>query len=269
MRFSLSALAAISGALAVFGAASVPANAVAYVETYETPPPGTGFAAILESPNGLAYDWYAARAFPRLAPYPITVLGHGDEAFYWCNNVMCPAPAFGLPGGVYSSNTTNYLFNGYGSGYENWELGINFTAGPTIVHSIDFGLANGSNAPSRTVNVIGYLAGDMVWNRGRSITGNVTLGLPAVAVDRIEIVRGQNDEPLFSWVPSGWYTLDNLTYEIPGAPTGTYVWKQYGLSELGDMNGAVPEPATWLSMILGFGLIGASARLRRRRAALG
>lgn len=34
-------------------------------------------------------------------------------------------------------------------------------------------------------------------------------------------------------------------------------------------SGAIPEPATWLMMILGFGAIGATLRHRRRRPALG
>jgi hypothetical protein len=32
---------------------------------------------------------------------------------------------------------------------------------------------------------------------------------------------------------------------------------------------AVPEPAVWLQLILGFGVIGSAVRYRRRRAVLG
>jgi len=68
-----------------------------YTETYETAPGGTGYAALLESPNGLIYDWYYQRANTRLAPYPVTVLPPGDEGFYWGNNSMWPSPQCGEP----------------------------------------------------------------------------------------------------------------------------------------------------------------------------
>jgi hypothetical protein len=46
--------------------------------------------------------------------------------------------------------------------------------------------------------------------------------------------------------------IDNLTFTISNINVGA----------------AVPEPATWLSMILGFGLIGSAARRRTARAAI-
>ena len=36
--------------------------------------------------------------------------------------------------------------------------------------------------------------------------------------------------------------------------------------DLGGLHASVPEPAAWATMILGFGLVGAAARGRRRRA---
>lgn len=242
------------------------ARAVVYVEDFETHPGGTGYAYIRNSPNGLSYDFYPARAFPRLAGFPITVLGTGDEGFGWGNNTFLPAPKYGLPGGVYSSNPTNYLFNAYGTGYDPWDLGINFTAGPTVLHSLDFGLANGSNAPTHGVTVNGFLGGVQIWSASTGVGGNVTLATPGAAVDRIEIVRAHNTEPLFSQFPLGWYTLDNLSYEIAGDPTGGYAWTYYTEEEfLAPFSAPVPEPGAYALMILGFGALG--GLLRRRRAA--
>lgn len=54
---------------------------------------------------------------------------------------------------------------------------------------------------------------------------------------------------------------------ISGNPTNTG-WGQLKQLRLGDVQGAVPEPATWAMMIVGFGAIGASMR-RRRKADMG
>ncbi|MBS0488498.1 MAG: PEPxxWA-CTERM sorting domain-containing protein, partial [Proteobacteria bacterium] len=40
-----------------------------------------------------------------------------------------------------------------------------------------------------------------------------------------------------------------------------YTWAQFSLS-------AVPEPATWAMMIIGFGVVGSTVRASRRRTAL-
>lgn len=60
---------------------------------------------------------------------------------------------------------------------------------------------------------------------------------------------------------------------------GFNLWPRYGAGVTGNdqisdfapnnalltVNGVVPEPATWMTMLLGFGLVGAAIRFRRRR----
>jgi hypothetical protein len=246
------------------------AQAVQYTENYETSPGGTGYAALLGSPNGLVYDTYDARALSRLAGYPITVIGSGDENFYWGNNTIMPKPLYGEPGVSYcDDNSTGYLFNGYGTGYgstgkgNNYVLGIDFTNGPTTVYSVDIGYASGSNAPTHSVNVIGLNGGAVVWTTpgGVSYGSLTTVDLPVAAVDRIEIVRTGNTTALFSSFPSAWYTLDNLTYDIAAAPTGMYSWKYYDATTFGSGT-PVPEPSAVL--LMGIGVAGIRYAKRRK-----
>jgi hypothetical protein len=246
------------------------AQAAPYIETYDTAPGGTGYAALLGSPNGLVYDTYDARAFSRLAGYPITVIGSGDENFYWGNNSILPKPLYGEPGVSYcDDNSTGYLFNGYGTGYggtgkgNNYVLGIDFTNGPTTVYSVDIGYASGSNAPTHSVDVIGLNGGVVVWTAPGVVSYGAltTVDLPGASVDRIEIVRTGNTTPLFSGFPLAWYTLDNLTYDITAAPTGTYSWKYYDATTFGG-GGPVPEPSTVL--LMGIGAVGMGYAKRRK-----
>lgn len=64
-------------------------------------------------------------------------------------------------------------------------------------------------------------------------------------------------------------TYNNHTLASLGLATGTYLWT-WGQGATADsltiqVNSAVPEPATWAMMLLGFGLIGGAMRYRRRQ----
>lgn len=210
--------------------------AATYTETYETSPGGTGYAAILASPNGLKYDTYDSRAFRRLASYPVIVVGQGDENFYWGNNGILPLPLYGEPGTSYcDDNPTNYLLNGYGTGYymdsPDFILGINFTNGPTHVYGASIGYASGSNAPTHRIEIFGFNSGVEAWSVGINVSygilANLTIPPTYDPVDRIEIIRNNNITELFGHLPIAWYTIDNLAYEISGEPTGGYEWKYY------------------------------------------
>lgn len=227
-------------------------QAITYVEHYETAPGGTGYAAILRSPNGLAYDFYDDRAFARLAGIPnLTVLPPGDEAFYWGNNEILPSPKYGEDRYKYSDDniSSGYLFNGYGTGSkinpaDPFVLGIDFTNGATTVNSLDITYAGGSNAPTHRVQVIGYNGGLEIWDQQANVIfGTIsTIDLPEDAVDRIEISRDINITPLFNSIPVGWYVMDNLSYEIPSIPSGDYEWNYYTKQEYLDPFSPIPEP---------------------------
>ena len=213
------------------------------------------------SPYGVTYDFYAGRAFIRLAGY--TVLGSGDDCFCWGNNNILPAPAGWShePGTHYcDANTTNYLFNTYGRGNTGWDLGIDF-AYSTTVQSLDFGYASGSNAPTHAVWIDGYLGGALQWSTAPAAVAYgslTTLGTPSAAVDRIEIWRDQNP----AWPRVGWYTLDNLTFDATGE-YGGYDWTTGETCKYASV--MVPEPLTVLGVFAG--LAGLGGYIRRRRQA--
>lgn len=243
------------------------AQSVIYVEDYEVVPPSLGppiYSMIRTSPHGVVYDFFPGRAFPRLAPEPINVLGDGDEGFVWAKsgvNAPAPDPFFGEPGVSYcDDNNTGYLVNGYGTGYQNWTLGMNFSHGPTRVHSLDFGYASGSNAPTTAVRIQGFTDGVQKFEVGAGV-GYGTLshiGLPNFLVDRIEIVRTQNINPFFSRFSLGWYTVDNIAFDVdPNDPFGQYSWT---LTD-GGLIGPVPEPASLIALAAGVAVL-----LRKRRS---
>ena len=204
-----------------------------------------------------------------MAGYPITVIGTGDQACYWGDDSYLPSPRYGLPGPNYSSDSpTGFLFNGYGAGVDPYELNINFTQGATQVDSVDLGSANGSNAPALDVIIKGYDGGTLQYAQTVDLsalianpnTGDVTVGLPGAVVTRLQFGVTVDPNTIFSQFPLGWYALDNLTYEIPGAPSGGYTWQQYTRYDYFGSFGGAPEPSTYLLFMVGVGLVGGLAR---------
>jgi len=65
----------------------------------------------------------------------------------------------------------------------------------------------------------------------------------------------------------GTATFNATTLAALGLTTGTYIFNSSADSltiNVGQIAAAVPEPATWAMMLVGFGMIGATARYRRR-----
>jgi hypothetical protein len=235
------------------------AAAFLYTETYDNIPGGCPSGIIIASPYGVEYDFFAARAFERLLPLGIGVFGNGDEGLYLGNNDFMPNYAY--PGAPYApADDTTYLFNGYGCGYHHgsgtdYILDIYFTHGTTAVQSIDFASVPGSNAPSSSVWVEGYLNGNPVpiWTVSTSVGPDslTTLPLGAAAVDRLVILRSGLEGR------DTWYIMDNLVFDAQGE-YGSYDWvpEPYG-------NGSgTPEPAT-IAMV-GMALVGLAGIVRKR-----
>ena len=249
------------------------ATADMYTEDYEALPPqwmldkkaeGNAWIFLRESPNGLRYDYYIDRAFRKFAPYPVTIIEHGDEGFVW---------EFNDPEDPYcTANPTRYLYNSYGAGEEvhtgnigegqDFVLGINFTNGSTKVYGADFAPPDPGPWPptgefaSSLVEMVGLLNGVEQWSAVVDITQYGALHHLETApdsawVDRIEIRRDLCREPYWQQFPWGWYTMDNLSYEGPTEPFGEYQWTY------------VPAPSALILGSIGLGLAGWLTRRRR------
>lgn len=162
------------------------------------------------------------------------------------------------------ASATSFLFTFSGDG------GVNSASG-----TLNGTLISGTNytATSGTINTFGPVAG-FNQNNGGSLIAN-----PAA--------------PAASNSPSGYFTYDNtllanqnplltsggLLFSVGGQEVnifydaGTYtLYGQNGLSANGSFAltqvpdaPAVPEPATWAMMLMGFGMIGFAARNRRAK----
>jgi hypothetical protein len=73
---------------------------------------------------------------------------------------------------------------------------------------------------------------------------------------------GANGQNFFNLVGINGQSIRNLSI-VSTAPITDV--RQIRLGGVAGVAGAVPEPATWAMMILGFGMVGAGLRLRRRR----
>lgn len=88
-----------------------------------------------------------------------------------------------------------------------------------------------------------------------------------MTIEGLGIISLKGKGPL---VTSWWWTGGANSQKLDGEPlinvNGTY----FNLTTLADKGfgvRAIPEPATWALMILGFGLAGSAVRMRRRRVA--
>ena len=110
------------------------------------------------------------------------------------------------------------------------------------------------------------------------------LGNPSVSFPRASVTFGPNSFPGFSSVPTDTRASFTLTLSDLGLRYTAGGNDFYGYARFAGPNitriafesspntaivagsvAAVPEPATWAMMLVGFGMIGGSARYRRRR----
>jgi hypothetical protein len=169
----------------------------------------------------------------------------------------------------YSAGTGNFPVDAYWWGYAadmfryTGEGDLNWAFGQPAYFSIDGGATAFNGAYFSTGTNYGDSWQASHWKAPIDGDGDFTCGAPFVGVMNPYICGGKedsvtaNDIALFDAI--GWNTnvdaLHNLGYEF----TTGQAYQALG--------GAVPEPLTWSSMMVGFGAIGAVARRRRSKTA--
>lgn len=135
------------------------------------------------------------------------------------------------PGSAYASNGTAALLYGYGN------LVVTATGGGAFtIANFLAGIGEYSAATNATVNYTLTLAS------GGTATGSFGIDrtYQSIALNTAAITSAT-----FTGLADGYVAFDNVTISAG--------------------SGAVPEPATWGLMILGFGMIGGAARSRRHK----
>lgn len=122
--------------------------------------------------------------------------------------------------------------------------------------------ANRASAGSYSIDFTGQVFSFLIGSLDpfNSVTLNFT-GRPAITLTGRQIVTGDTTTP----TATTGLTTGRVTYDLGGVGvfTGATFSSTRGAFEFDQLVTAVPEPATWLMMILGFGLVG--GQLRRRK----
>lgn len=145
------------------------------------------------------------------------------------------------------------------NGYSNGDV-----SAPNVALN-DGGFAAFSSASTFTLNDF-YLTA--AWKDGLNVEITGLLGF--TPVDSITEVIGTSGP---THVVLGWTGIDRVEFVTSGGVDHGYVDKsgvaggQFALDNVTINGAAVPEPATWATLMLGLGLIGVDARRRRARAA--
>lgn len=114
-------------------------------------------------------------------------------------------------------------------------------------------------APVTLSNIAFYLSGDAPNNPGFRSFGTVSL-FAGTAADALSLLGAASP-------PAGASTV-NFAF----SPAATYQFFRFegtqpnGGGRILEIDGAVPEPGTWLTMIFGFGILGGALRRRRTTA---
>jgi hypothetical protein len=116
-----------------------------------------------------------------------------------------------------------------------------------------------------TVTAVEFLAGSGWFGGTAVLFYDVLLGGVSQASGSAGTVPNFESGFVFYGFSGGSFDEIRLQVRIDGGtsfnPTA-YEAGAFDAFQIGDGNGAVPEPATWAMMILGFGLVGAAARRR-------
>ena len=197
----------------------------------------TGAAAV---PSGISFDGYAGPAGS--ISFDGDNDGFDDVTFH-------TTAGSGIATGSLEYVQT-YLWDGLllGTQQGGVDLGVNFTNGATGSLGFAFAISAFGAFPNAVLfsvydaanTLLASAYGDAFYHGGDAPEGRVDLGFAGVAAYATFDFLGTGN--------SADYFIDNFT--------GTY---------LAPSAGGVPEPETWMQMILGLGAVGALARARGRR----
>ncbi|MDZ4373950.1 MAG: PEPxxWA-CTERM sorting domain-containing protein [Phenylobacterium sp.] len=184
-----------------------------------------------------------AQAFTR-NPRPVTgPQAFGDDGTYLVTSLA------GVPTSSYLGYTGSFTIPTSGAS-TNWGGGEPFAAVglSTVIMSFSF------------ADPVAAVLSEFAWS---AAAGKVfTLRAYNSAGKLLERLSFDADSPDYS---KGYYGFERATNDISRFEVEGYYFATRDLSTLTkDVTGAVPEPATWIMMIGGFGLAGATLRGRRR-----
>lgn len=171
-------------------------------------------------------------AAPTLTSAGITVTPTGTATAMVSGGI--PTVTFPITGGTKNDSTGALLINHNGSG-------LLFSNGTNSLATSNFVVDTASMLVSGNVSAtIGGITNNLGSASLFNIVGGNTLTLTSAASGAFNTVFGVN------------------------LPAGTTV----GTAKINALTGAVPEPGTWMMMLLGFGAIGLAVRRRRRQLAV-
>jgi hypothetical protein len=150
------------------------------------------------------------------------------------------------------ANASQLMFDFAGpSGTASFQL----DSSPTPDYVNSFLTGNGQFGFNNVAGIFNGMAGvASTINFGEGIYASLNIVAPGLGFTQFsnpQLFTGSLDAPTFL---TGSFTLAN-----PFLGDGTLT--------ISPVSGAVPEPATWVMLMLGFGLVGAAMRYRRREAA--
>lgn len=184
---------------------------------------------------------YAAQGVTFVAN-AFTGAGSSTSLQPWATNTSMVVTSTDLGGLGTPSLASGNLLHAFGSTYTGWlsENGdpsffMNFS---TAISSISVTFAGVSTGPDTRIfayngnTLLATIAGPT------TTTGQFTLSYSAASITRVAVAAGSYND---------WVGVDNVVFTQVGATP------------------AVPEPATWAMMLVGFGGMGAAMRYRRRK----